>query len=50
MTFNGLTSWKNNRNGAIMGTAGAVIFSNFKTADNILTGIEFERLSGVKDN
>lgn len=40
--FNGFTGWKNNRNGAIAEKAGAVQFRNFKTADNLLAGIEFE--------
>ena len=40
--FNGFTGWKNNRNGAIAGTVGDVRFNNFKTADNLLAGIEFE--------
>jgi len=39
--FNGLTSWKNHRNGAIAERVGDVRFNNFKTADNILAGIEF---------
>lgn len=39
--FNGLTSWKNNRNGAIAERVGDVRFNNFKTADNLLAGIEF---------
>lgn len=41
--FYNLTSWKNGRNGAIIGTVGDVRLHNFKTADNILAGIEFER-------
>ena len=40
--FNGFTGWKNNRNGAICERAGAVQFRNFKVADNLLAGIEFE--------
>jgi len=40
--FNGFTGWKNNRNGAIAERAGAVQFRNFKVADNLLAGIEFE--------
>lgn len=39
--FNGLTSWKNGRNGAIAEKVGDVRFQNFKVADNILAGIEF---------
>jgi hypothetical protein len=41
--FNGFTGWKNNRNGAIAEKVGAVKFNNFKTADNLLAGIEFEK-------
>ena len=40
--FNGFTGWKNNRNGAICERAGAVQFRDFKVADNLLAGIEFE--------
>jgi len=40
--FYNLTSWKNKRNGAIVGTASDLRFNNFKTADNLLAGIEFE--------
>ena len=39
--FYDLTSWKNGRNGAIAERVGDVRFHNFKTADNILAGIEF---------
>jgi len=39
--FSDLTSWKNGRNGAIAERVGDVRFLNFKTADNILAGIEF---------
>lgn len=49
--FYDLTSWKNNRNGAIVGTVGDIRFHNFKTADNILAGIEFERIdASIRDN
>ena len=40
--FRDLTSWKNNRNGAIAGTVGDIKFINFKVADNILAGVEME--------
>jgi hypothetical protein len=43
--FNGLTSWKNNRNGAIAERVGAVHFNDFKVADNLLAGIEFSLTS-----
>jgi len=39
--FYDVTSWKNGRNGAIAEHVGDVRFHNFKTADNILAGIEF---------
>ena len=38
--FNGLTSWKNGRAGAIFKTVGDVRFNNFKVADNLMAGIE----------
>jgi hypothetical protein len=40
--FYDFTGWKNNRNGAITNKVGDVRFHNFKTADNILAGIEME--------
>lgn len=39
--FNGFTGWKNLRNGAIAKTVGDIRFNDFKTADNLLAGIEF---------
>jgi hypothetical protein len=48
--FDNLTSWKNKRNGAIAGKVGDVRFHNFKTADNILAGIEFERTDTTAEN
>ena len=41
--FYNVTSWKNKRNGAIVGAAGDVRFNNFKVADNFLAGMEMER-------
>jgi len=41
--FYDFTGWKNKRNGAILGKVGASRLHNFKTADNLLAGIEFER-------
>lgn len=38
--FDNFVGWKNGRNGAIAKTVGDVRFNNFKTADNILAGIE----------
>ena len=50
--FNNLISWKNGRNGAIAENVGDVRFNNFKTADNILAGIEFSLTNnpGVGDD
>jgi len=39
--FYDFTGWKCKRNGAIAEKVGDVRFINFKTADNILAGIEF---------
>ena len=39
--FDDFTGWKNNRNGAIAERVGDVRFNNFKTADNLLAGMEF---------
>lgn len=38
--FEDFTSWKNGRNGAIAERLGDVRFVGFKTADNVLAGIE----------
>jgi len=40
--FLDVTSWKNKRNGAICGGVADTRLINFKVADNILAGIEFE--------
>ena len=45
--FHNLLSYKNKRNGAIAERAGAIQFHNFKTADNILAGMEFSDASFV---
>jgi hypothetical protein len=47
--FNNLVSWKNKRNGAIAERVGDVRFNGFKTADNILAGIEFSLTAEVGD-
>lgn len=47
--FHNLVSYKNNRNGAIAERVGAVQFHNFKTADNILAGIEFSLTEDIID-
>jgi len=44
--FYNLTSFKNNRNGAIAERVGAVEWHNFKTADNKLAGMEFSIVDG----
>jgi hypothetical protein len=44
------TGWKCNRNGAITGDVGDVRLINFKVADNILAGLEYEKVVDVKDN
>ena len=38
--FNGLTSYKNQRAGAIFKTVGDIRLNNFKVADNLMAGIE----------
>jgi hypothetical protein len=48
--FEELTSWKNKRNGAIAGKVADVRFKKFKTADNVLAGIEFERSDVTAEN
>jgi hypothetical protein len=45
-----LTSWKNGRNGAIAEKVADVRFYNFKTADNILAGMEFSLTDEAADN
>jgi len=47
--FRNLISYKNKRNGAIAERVGAVQFINFKTADNILAGIEFSLTEDIID-
>merc|ERR1719232_1489895 len=47
--FHNLVSYKNGRNGAIAERVGAVQFHNFKTADNVLAGIEFSLSEDVID-
>ena len=49
-SFTDVTSWKNKRNGAIVGRVADTRLINFKTADNILAGIEFERTDRGGDN
>ena len=45
-----MTSWKNGRNGAIAEKVADVRFYNFKTADNILAGMEFSLTTEAADN
>jgi hypothetical protein len=47
--FYDLVAWKNKRNGAITERTGDVRFHNFKTADNILAGIEFSLTNNAAD-
>lgn len=47
--FERLTSWKNGRNGAIAERVGAVEFIDFKTADNLLAGIEMSLTKDMQD-
>jgi hypothetical protein len=47
--FVNFTSWKNKRNGAIALDMGDVRFENFKVADNLIAGIEFELTKNVRD-
>lgn len=42
--FYDFRGWKNNRNGAIGGTIGDVHWIRFKTADNLLAGMEMEKV------
>lgn len=45
--FRNLVSYKNGRNGAITERTGGVKFIDFKTADNILAGMEFSETNKV---
>jgi len=47
--FYNLVSYKNRRNGAIAERVGGVIFHNFKTADNLLAGMEMSITDAVED-
>ena len=47
--FHNLVSYKNGRNGAIAERVGAVQFHNFKTADNVLAGMEFSLTEDIID-
>lgn len=49
MIFEDFTGYKNKRNGAIALDVGDVRFNNFKTADNVLAGIEMEKTDNVYD-
>jgi hypothetical protein len=46
--YENFTGYSNGRNGAIAGGTGAVQFKNFKVADNLLAGIEFEMTKEAK--
>ncbi len=47
--FINFTSWKNAMNGAMASFVGDVRLINFKVADNLLAGIEFEKANYVGD-
>jgi len=47
--FHNLVSYKNKRNGAIAERVGSVQFHNFKTADNLLAGMEFSLSEDIID-
>ena len=47
--FHNHLSYKNGRNGAIAERIGAVQFHNFKTADNLLAGIEVSLTEDIVD-
>jgi len=48
--FNRFVGWKNKRNAAIAEAVADVRFNDFKTADNVLAGIEFSINGYVKEN
>lgn len=47
--FTNFTSWKNSRNGFIATEVGAVQIKDFKVADNVLAGLEFEKTHFTAD-
>ena len=47
--FYNLTSWKNKRNGAILGKVGANRAHNFKVADNFMAGMEISLTAELSD-
>ena len=48
--YENFIAYKNGRNGVIAEDIGAVRFVNFKTADNILAGIEVNKIIDVRDD
>jgi hypothetical protein len=48
--YDNFIGYKCGRNGAIAEDLGAVRFNNFKTVDNILGGIEINRIFNVRDD
>ena len=48
--FENFSGWKCGRNGAIAEKIGNVHWNNFKTADNLIAGIEFSLTDQVSDN
>jgi len=48
--FENFSGWKCGRNGAIAETIGNIHWNNFKSADNLIAGIEFSLTNQVSDN
>ena len=48
--YENFIAYKNGRNGVIAEDIGAVRFVNFKTVDNVLGGIEVNRIFDVRDD
>jgi hypothetical protein len=44
-----LVAYKNSRNGAIADRVGGIMFHNFKTADNLLAGMEMSLTDDIVD-
>ena len=47
--FENLTAWKCGRNGAIIERSGAVVFKNFKIADNGIAGMEYSIIEAIEE-
>ena len=44
-----MVAYKNSRNGAIADRVGGIMFHNFKTADNLLAGMEMSLTDDIVD-